>query len=774
MPSSQMRRQGLRTKIVAWSFFPTIIILFAVALVTFTAYQQVTQDLVIERDREVVRLSASQLATELNEHASLLTALAHMADIAGNDPELQRAALQRARDRLSVFDGGIVILNNFGIVVAAEPERPDALSQDWSNRAYFHQVVRAQQPGTVFFSDIVADGPQGADVIVVAVPITGDQGQFLGTVLGMFRIGATTVSTLYGSIIKLRLGGSGDTYVVDGYGRVIYHSNDEYIGDDFSSQTVVAQALSGQSTASGATRTLDLEGQDIVAAFARVPGMSWGLITEESWDVLISPLRGYQQFLLLLLGLGVVVPVIVVTIGVRRITRPIAALIFAAQEVAAGSFGRKITVTTGDELEELAEQFNAMSAELQASYAHLEQRVTDRTKELAALNAIAAAVSRSLDLNEILEHALEKTLEVIGLNAGAAFRLEEDAHDGASLILMAHRGVPEEVARRLERLPIAASAAGLAAREGYPTVMSVSDYPEGELKATLERAGTQLVIAVPFLAKGRLMGAIMLGSRDSRRLSAEDLGLLAGIGQQVGVAVENARLYQQAEQLAVIKERQRLARELHDSVTQSLYSLTLLAEAGRRLMGSGDTERVKAYLGRLGETAQQALKEMRLLVYELRPMALETEGLVGALQQRLDAVEKRAGVQARLLVEVGAQSVEPLHLPAPLEEGLYRIAQEALNNALKHAAANAVVVRIHAEDDCVQLEVTDNGKGFDVAAVRDQGGLGLVSMRERAERLGGVLTILSAPGEGTTVRVNVGTRRDSEELRRTQSFPEFP
>jgi signal transduction histidine kinase len=232
------------------------------------------------------------------------------------------------------------------------------------------------------------------------------------------------------------------------------------------------------------------------------------------------------------------------------------------------------------------------------------------------------------------------------------------------------------------------------------------------------------------------------------------VNLLASIADEVGMAVENARLYRQAEHLAVVRERERLARELHDSVTQSLYSLHLLSEAGRQLAVAGDLDRVGEYLERLGDISQQALKEMRLLVYELRPLVLMREGLVGALQQRLDAVEKRAGVDARLLIK------GEVDLPASMEEGLYRIAQEALNNVLKHAGATSVTVTVRNEGDRVELEIADNGAGFDPAAMIDHGGMGLVSMRERAEKMGGSFAVLSAPAEGTRVKVNVEVSHD--------------
>jgi signal transduction histidine kinase len=208
-----------------------------------------------------------------------------------------------------------------------------------------------------------------------------------------------------------------------------------------------------------------------------------------------------------------------------------------------------------------------------------------------------------------------------------------------------------------------------------------------------------------------------------------------------------------AEELAVLQERNRLARELHDSITQSLHSATLLAEAGQRLASTGDLERVKGYLIRLGNISQQALREMRLLVYELRPSALNGIGLVGALQQRLDAVERRAGVEAHLHID------EEIELPANVEEELFRVAMEALNNALKHANPTTVTVALHKEKkreiQCIELSFVDDGKGFDLNMNDDEGGLGLISMKERVEKLGGELTILSEPGEGTQVKACV-------------------
>ena len=740
-----VRWGSLRAKIIAWSFVPTMIILVAVALITFTAYQQVTQTLVIERDRELTRLAAGQLATELAESTSILAAVARMADIAQHDSLVQQAALRRTRNRLVVFDGGVVILDTFGTVVATEPERPEIVGQDWSSRNYFRDMVRAQQPA---FSDIAPDGPQGAEVIALAVPISGAEGEFLGAMVGMFRLQATAFSAFYGGIVKLRLGESGNMYLVDGNGRVIYHSEPEHIGEDFAELGAVQQVLSGKVDAQ---RTRDFDGQDIVAGFAPVPGTPWGLVTEESLSNLAGSFQGYQRFLLLLLVLGVVVPALVVTLGVGQILRPIQKLIGAAQEVARGNFGQSIAAQSGDEIEELAHQFNLMSAQLQESYTHLEQRVADRTRELATLNAIASVVSRSLELDEILENALKTALEALDLEAGAIYVKDTETHH---LQPVCHQGLSEAFDHTAAQDAFALSAR--AAQRGEPVIINDlfqtmgAPPPAPALAAQGEtEASYRSLASIPLVAKGQVEGVLTLASLRPSRFGQGDIDLLLSMGGQIGVAVENARLYRQAQQLAVVEERQRLARELHDSVTQSLYGAVLYAKAAAGQLTLGQLDKVAEQLAVLQDTTQEALAEMRLLIYELRPPVLEKVGLVAALQARLQAVEGRAGLKTEFRVD----GVD--HLPQATEEGLYRIAQEALNNALKHAHARRIGVYLRQNGDTLALEIADDGVGFEPVQAAAQGGMGLSAMGERIAQLGGRLKLESNPGQGTRVLVEL-------------------
>jgi signal transduction histidine kinase len=218
--------------------------------------------------------------------------------------------------------------------------------------------------------------------------------------------------------------------------------------------------------------------------------------------------------------------------------------------------------------------------------------------------------------------------------------------------------------------------------------------------------------------------------------------------RQEKLVKENARLHEVARQAAILEERQRLARDLHDSVTQALYGLSLHAEAATRALAAGETDPVAANLHEIRETTQEALGEMRLLLYELRPPLLEERGLLGALQARLGAVESRAG----LVTELRGTATERLR--PETEQGLYRLAQEALNNVLKHAHARHVGVELEVTTDRAILEVADDGVGFE-PALRGGHGFGLAGMRERAAKLGGTLQVASAPGAGTRVRVEV-------------------
>jgi signal transduction histidine kinase len=251
---------------------------------------------------------------------------------------------------------------------------------------------------------------------------------------------------------------------------------------------------------------------------------------------------------------------------------------------------------------------------------------------------------------------------------------------------------------------------------------------------------------MPIKVSGKPWGMILLFG-EVPGLSFDEKNLVNAVSDLLGAAIENDLLQKRANQAAVMEERQRLARDLHDSVSQSIYGLTLLAEAGRENALEGNREPTLHYLERTSETAHQALREMRMLLYELRPPELEKLGLEGALRYRLEAVEGRVGIVA----SITAKQTAPIS--GEYQEAFFWIALEALNNILKHANASRVNLNLRVGARRTKMEIADNGQGFEPGA--GGGGMGLIGMRERAEKIGARLSIESAPGKGTRVSVEL-------------------
>jgi signal transduction histidine kinase len=378
----------------------------------------------------------------------------------------------------------------------------------------------------------------------------------------------------------------------------------------------------------------------------------------------------------------------------------------------------------------------------------LERQVDIRTQHLATLYDINTIAGEPLELGEVLERVLQISLESMRGQAGAVHFLSENQEQ---FELAVGSALSPELEVTLQELQARRGFWARLAGSSNPVVIndtaSEPNLPPEFSK--LRSEGHRAYIGAPIRAKGKLLGLLSLFDRSILDYTIEDITLFMTIADQIGGLVERARLVKQAEIAAVVQERQRLARELHDSVTQLLYGQVLFSGAGLKVLRQGDLEKTGDHLERTNQAALQALKEMRLLVYQLRPSDYLEEGLVGALTRRLDSVEKRTGINARLVVE------GDLSLDEAVEVGLYRIAEEALNNTLKHSQASAVTITLRAIDGRVILEVADNGTGFDPESAFGRGGMGLENMRERAAALGGAIEFHSQSGGGSRICVEI-------------------
>ncbi len=412
----------------------------------------------------------------------------------------------------------------------------------------------------------------------------------------------------------------------------------------------------------------------------------------------------------------------------------------------------------------MLERIKVNRQKLQESERQLERRVSERTRELSNLLQVSHDVASTLELEPLLGLILDRLKSVIDYTSCAIFLLQD-----GRLVSLDYRGPsPREqmLALRLSR----PSAAEEVFRLRAPVIISDVRGDHRLARAFRESAGKHMDtlfshihcwMGVPLMVQDRMIGVLSLDHSQAGYYTAQHASVALAIANQAAIAIENARLYQESHQLAALQERQRLARELHDSVSQALYGIALGARTARRLLDTtqaddphaapADSARDDSLRQRLAQPldyvlhlAEAGMAEMRALIFELRPESLQNEGLVAALSKH------GASMQARHHIAVETEFCEEPQLSFDCKEALYRIAQEALHNIVKHARATQASIRLADDGDGVTLEVRDNGAGFDPTG-DFPGHLGLKSMRERIEKLGGTLTIDSAPGRGTAV-----------------------
>jgi signal transduction histidine kinase len=376
---------------------------------------------------------------------------------------------------------------------------------------------------------------------------------------------------------------------------------------------------------------------------------------------------------------------------------------------------------------------------------------------LITINAVTSIVTGSLELEQVLNSALDKVLEVMEVKAKAASVHLLD-RGSLELVLAAHRGLSSGSASEGSRFKLGVGLVGQVGQSAMPVVVDdVLDSP-GLGTGLAEMEGMRSFLAVPLRAGTRTLGVMTLAGSQPRAFRSQDVQLLTAIGGHVGVAVDNARLYESARfyarqiTRAQEEERKRIARDLHDETIQVLVTISRRLELAT--LPQQSPEATVRCLADLQELVSDTLRGLRRFVQDLRPPALDHLGLVAALVGLANGLEEESGIEVEVKVEGEARRLAPEQ-----ELGLFRIVQEALHNVRRHSEATQVTVDVAFHPGRMRTLISDDGRGFHVPDRTDglvsAGRLGLVGMLERARLLGGTLVIQSEPGQGTTIVVDV-------------------
>ncbi len=379
-------------------------------------------------------------------------------------------------------------------------------------------------------------------------------------------------------------------------------------------------------------------------------------------------------------------------------------------------------------------------------YEHLRERdaaLTRRSEDAALLNDIASTLASSLEMDEILNKTLALVMNYMKVEAGEIFLLEDDKQ---TLRMVLHRGQAAEAFWTRSQFRVGDGFPGLVAKTGEPIISMDLAKDARFLRDAVVRAGFQQIACIPLKASGNLVGVLNVATRGQSPFDGRDIQLLTAVGNWAGLAIENARLHQNARRLAVLEERERIGMDLHDGIIQSIYGVGLAMENILHTLGEESAQtrqRVKQAI----EDLNQVIRDIRAYILDLRPRQLNNENLLDGLKRL--AAEYRANTLTSATVNGSNAKLDSL--PPSHSMALFHICQEALANAAKHAAAKRVSVNVWTTDERVVMEIRDNGRGFDPETMNKSLGHGLANMQTRVRAVGGEVDIVSAPGEGTAI-----------------------
>jgi signal transduction histidine kinase len=376
--------------------------------------------------------------------------------------------------------------------------------------------------------------------------------------------------------------------------------------------------------------------------------------------------------------------------------------------------------------------------------------LTQRNEDLALLNDVAIAQASSLELDDVLDRTLNRVMAYLGMEAGEIFLREEG---GEEFKLALHHGEGARAFWTKNRFRLGEGTIGTVAKTGKPLVSDDLANDVRFLRQAVVNAGFCRMVSIPMTARGIVVAVLNVATCQPREFSHREILLLTAIGSWAGITIENARLHRQARRLAVLEERERIGMDLHDGIVQSIYSVGLVLDYARMVIEEDPLE-ARQKIEQAVEGLNAIIGDIRSYISDLRPRQIGSEGLMEGVQQMIDEIKGNAQIE----ITLSGPNNGVVSLPGARATALFHICQEALTNAVKHAHAQHINVRIWTEQERAVLEVADDGKGFDLNKMNITMGQGIGNMHTRARKMGGDVEITTEPEGGTTVMAWVPTR----------------
>jgi two-component system nitrate/nitrite sensor histidine kinase NarX len=449
------------------------------------------------------------------------------------------------------------------------------------------------------------------------------------------------------------------------------------------------------------------------------------------------------QITFFLCAVGLLVLGIIITR--RAIIIPLQTLKKSAEQIGQGDLSSPVQVSGPPELAALAMSFDTMRAQLKTLTEGLEARVSQRTRELTALYDVIREISSHLEIEHVLNSVTGKARDLI--ESDVAFLCLLDS-TGESLALKAHNGPRNAVCSHC-------------ALAKQPVPQQVLDRQDAMI---CDVGGCQIIasgyrashLAAPLRVGDRVIGALCVGSTRKATYSHEQVRLLTELANSTAIALENARLYEQAERIGILEERQRIAADMHDGLAQTLSYVRLKTDRLADLIQQESIQQAMREVGLIGDAIDRANHEVRQSIVSLRADPIPERALQGQLAE---LVSEFAQEKTELKINIVGGKLPSIFVGPDQMTQVSRIVQEALQNACRHAHATRIVVSLEEDGATVRVIVCDDGQGFDVSQVNGKGHFGLSIMQARAARLGGTLVIESASGHGTQVILSWPVRR---------------